>query len=190
MLTSEKAKWKWGPDQTKSFTAVRNTIAHQVLLKYPDFSKPFEVYADASDYQLGAVITQNSWPVAFYSRKLNSAQHIYTKMEQELLSIVETSQQYRHILLGSHCKFYCGLKNLIFQNFKSKRVKIWRATLAQFDYSFQFCPENENTFADMLSHCPMTTITTDQYEEVTALEDSFFPATIVRLKSPRNLSLT
>jgi hypothetical protein len=68
-ITSDKAKWVWGPEQKKAFKEIRNTISHQVLLRYPDFSKPFDIFRDASDYQLGAVIAQESWPIAFYSKK-------------------------------------------------------------------------------------------------------------------------
>jgi RNase H-like domain found in reverse transcriptase len=128
-ITSEKAKWIWGPDQKLAFKEIRNTIARQVHLKYPDFSKPFEIYTDALDYQHGAVIVQDTWPIVFYSRKLNSAQRNYTTMEKELPSIVETSQQYHHILLGSHGKFFCDRKNLGFHHFKSEHVRRRRATL-------------------------------------------------------------
>jgi hypothetical protein len=134
-ITSNKSKWIWGHDQQKAFEWIRNTIARQVLLKYPDFTKPFDIFTDASDYQLGAVISQDGWPVAFYSRKLNSAQRNYTTMEKELLSVIETSQHYRHILLGSTCRFFCDHKNLGFHHFKSDRVKRWRSTLEEFDYT-------------------------------------------------------
>jgi hypothetical protein len=49
-ITSNKAKWVWGPEQKKAFKEIRNKIAHQVLLRYPDFSKPFDIFTDASDY--------------------------------------------------------------------------------------------------------------------------------------------
>jgi RNase H-like domain found in reverse transcriptase/Reverse transcriptase (RNA-dependent DNA polymerase) len=90
-ITSDKSKWVWGPTQQQAFLDNCNTIAWQVLLKYPDFTQPFDVYTDASDYQLGSVISQNAWPVAFYSRKLTPAQKNYTTMEKELLSIIKTS---------------------------------------------------------------------------------------------------
>jgi hypothetical protein len=49
-------------------------LARDAFLKYPDHNKPFHIFCEASDLQLGAVILQDSAPVAYYSRKLNAAQ--------------------------------------------------------------------------------------------------------------------
>jgi hypothetical protein len=54
---------------------------------FPRSAIPFHVSADASNYQLGAMILQEGKPLALYSRKLNSAQKYYTTGEQEFLSI-------------------------------------------------------------------------------------------------------
>ena len=67
-------------------------------MAYPDFSKPFEIYTDASARQLGAVITQNNRPIAFYSKKLNTAQQNYTVTDLELLSVVMTLKEFRNII--------------------------------------------------------------------------------------------
>ena len=69
---------------------VKTMIARDVVLAYPDFSKTFVLYTDAFKRQLGAVITQDNRPIAFFSRQLNSAQQKYSITELELLSIVET----------------------------------------------------------------------------------------------------
>jgi hypothetical protein len=68
------------------------------MLTFPDFSKPFHIYIDASDTQLGAAIAQDEKHIAFCSRKLNSAQKRYTTGEQELFSIVETLKEFSNIL--------------------------------------------------------------------------------------------
>ncbi len=65
-------------------------ITKELVLANPDFSKPFEIYTDASTMQLGVVITQDNRPIAFFSRKLSGMQSKYSVTEIELLAIVDT----------------------------------------------------------------------------------------------------
>ncbi len=58
----------------QAFDNVKSTIAKGVVLAYPDFLKPFEIYTDVSTMQLGAVITQGNRPIVLFSRKLPKAQ--------------------------------------------------------------------------------------------------------------------
>ena len=91
-------KIKWTPALEEAFKDIKKMVCQQTLLTYPDWNKPFDIHTDASDYQLGAVISQEGKPIAFFSRKLNSAQKNYTTTEKELLSIVETLKEFRNIL--------------------------------------------------------------------------------------------
>ena len=88
------------------------TIAKEVVLAYPDFSKVFEIYTDASTTQLGAVITQDNRPIAFFSRKLSVMQAKYSVTEIELLAIVETLKEFKGMLWGQQIKVYTDHKNL------------------------------------------------------------------------------
>jgi hypothetical protein len=81
-MTSKNVKFICTDEHQKAFDNIKKIICREVMLNFPDFSKPFHIYIDASDRQLGAVITQDEKPIAFYSRKLNSAQQIYTTGEQ------------------------------------------------------------------------------------------------------------
>ena len=72
---------------------MKSVMTKEIILNYPDFSKVFEIYTAASDRQLCAVISKKGKPLAFYSRKLSSAQCDYTTTEQELLSIVESLKE-------------------------------------------------------------------------------------------------
>eukprot|EP00957_Ditylum_brightwellii_P151612 11545966-Ditylum_brightwellii.AAC.1 len=83
-LISPKVKFIWGLEQKATFLAIKRTITCKVLLHFPGFSKLFNVYTDASNYQLGSVIVQEDYPVAFHSHKLTPVQQNYTTMEKEL----------------------------------------------------------------------------------------------------------
>ena len=120
-LTSSKSKFIWTEKCQKAFETIKRVMSRQVLLAFPDFSKPFEIYCDASDNQLGLVIYAGK---AIYSRKLTSAQRNYTTMERELLSIVGTCKEFCALLLGFPCVFDTNHKNLTFKSFDLARVTI------------------------------------------------------------------
>ena len=42
-------------------------ISKETLLNYPDWTIPFTIHTDASDKQMGDVISQNNKPIAFLS---------------------------------------------------------------------------------------------------------------------------
>jgi hypothetical protein len=52
-------------------------MGKETLVKFPSFTKEFEIHTDARKLQLGACISQGGKPVAFYSRKLQPAQTHY-----------------------------------------------------------------------------------------------------------------
>ena len=93
-MTSSKVKWQWTEVHQQAFEEIKRIITKETLLMYPNFNEVFDIHTDASKTQLGAVISQNGKPIAFYSRKLNPAQTRYTTTERELLAIVETLKEF------------------------------------------------------------------------------------------------
>ena len=72
---TKKLPWNWDENHQRAFDLVKATICQDLVLVYLDFSKPFEMYTDASATQLGAVITQYNRPLAFFIRKLTDTQN-------------------------------------------------------------------------------------------------------------------
>ena len=95
---TKKKPWHWDEIHQQAFDNCKKIIAREVILAYPDFSQVFEIFTDASSRQLGAVITQNNRPIAFFSRKISEAQQKYSITELELLSIVEMLKEFRGML--------------------------------------------------------------------------------------------
>ena len=75
-------------------------LSNEARLSYPDFSKPFDLYTDASELQLGATLVQEGKPLGFYTRKLNPAQMNYTVGDKELLGIVEGLKAFNGVVRG------------------------------------------------------------------------------------------
>ena len=61
----------------------KEMLTEHVPLAFPEFEKPFDLYTDASDQQLGATLVQDGKPLGFYTQKVNSAQLNYTVGEKE-----------------------------------------------------------------------------------------------------------
>ena len=77
---SGKRTFHWTDEMGKAFLQTKAILSVDALMAYPNNNKPFHIYTDASDYQMGAVIMQNKKPVSYCSQKLNGAQNNYTTM--------------------------------------------------------------------------------------------------------------
>ena len=77
-LTSTKVEFKLTDVEQKVFNIIKRIVACDTLLIYTSLNDYFDIHTNATNCQLGAVISQNVTPIAFYSRKLTGAQSRYT----------------------------------------------------------------------------------------------------------------
>ena len=194
-LTSKSSKWKWTEVEDTAFKDIKNVIAREVMLSYPDFSKPFVIHTDASHRQLGAVISQEGKPIAFYSRKLNDAQTRYTTTERELLSIVETLKEFRNILLGHRIIVHTDHKNLTCKHFNTERVMRWRLVLEEYGPELRYIKGENNIVADALSRLDMVEaedfhyINTEEYQAecfADTIEQEPYPLSYADIEAEQN----
>jgi hypothetical protein len=150
---TKKVPWHRDEVHQRAFNHVKATIARDVILAYPDYSKFFEIYTDASSKQLGAVLTHENRPNAFFSRKLSTMQHKYSVTKIEPLAIVETLKEFKGILWGQSIKVYTDHKNLIRDalGMTSDRVYQWRLLLKEYGPESVYIKGIHNTIADTIS---------------------------------------
>ena len=60
-------------DMQQAFDKMHVLMAADALVAYPDHNKWFDIYTDASDFQLDAYIVQEGRPVAYFSCKLSKS---------------------------------------------------------------------------------------------------------------------
>ncbi len=142
-----------GVNPSTAFNNVKATIAKEVVLAYPDFTKPFEIYTDASTMQLGSVITQGNRQTAFFSRKLFVMQTKYSVTKIELLAIVETLTEFLGMLWRQTIKVYTDHKNLTQDalGLTSDWVYHWRLLLEEFAPKIVYIKGIHNTVTDAIS---------------------------------------
>ena len=123
------------------------------MLAYPKYGEVFDIYTDASTRQLGAVITQNGKPLAFFSRKLSKAQQKYSITELELLSIVECLKEFKGMLWGQRLKVFTDHKNLVRDalGLTCDRVYRWRLLLEEYGPEIVYIKGVDNIVADAIS---------------------------------------
>jgi hypothetical protein len=116
----------------------------------PDYSKVFEIYTDTSNKQLGAVITQDNRPIAFFSWKLSNTQHKYSIIKIDLLAIVETLKEFKGMLWGQNIKVFTDHANLLRDalSLTSDRVYQWRLLLEEYGPEVIYMKGIHNTIAD------------------------------------------
>ena len=88
--------FKWTLEVEKSFQLVKTKMTSALVLALPDFEKVFEVDCDASHIGIGAVLSQEGCPIAFFSEKFNTARSKYSTYDVEFFAIV---QALKHLIL-------------------------------------------------------------------------------------------
>ena len=78
-----RGQFSWIGAASKAFKEVKKLMTKAPILHLPDFSKAFEVTADASNVGIGGVLSQEGHPIAYFNEKLNNAKLKYSTYDKE-----------------------------------------------------------------------------------------------------------
>ncbi|KAJ0759149.1 putative nucleotidyltransferase, Ribonuclease H [Helianthus annuus] len=142
----------------KAFDFLKEKLVSAPILVSPNWSLPFELMCDASDYAVGAVLGQRvdkHFHLIYYASKtLNDAQENYTTTEKELLAVVFAFDKFRSYLVLSKTTVFTDHSALRFlfqkKDAKSRLIR-WILLLSEFDIEIKDKKGAENVAADHLS---------------------------------------
>ena len=127
------------------------------IIRAPDWTIPFEIMYDASDYTINVVLgqchTKNPHVIHYASKLLNEAQLNYIVIEKELL-VVYALDKFRQYLIGTKIIIYtnhAALKYLLSKHDVKARLIRWILLLLEFNLKIRDKKGTENVIADHLS---------------------------------------
>lgn len=156
---NEPMKVQWSEEKERSFAALKSARSSWLVLRAPDFDRPFVLQCDASDRGMGAVLSQNDaegneHPVVFVSRKLTIREQAYSASEKECACLVWAIQKLRCYLAGSHFVVqtdHCPLTWLHSMSSKNGRLLRWSLALQEHSFELKYRKGRDNGNADGLS---------------------------------------
>ena len=147
IMRGDKKEFKWTHGADKSFETLKQKVVELPVLALSNFNKVFQVECDASGNAIGAVLSQESKPIAFFSEKLNDAKRKYFVYDQEFYAIVQALKKWRHYLMP---KEYKALQYLGSQHKLNQRHMKWVEYLQSFTFVIKHKSGVNNQVADAL----------------------------------------
>lgn len=164
--------FSWSDSTKTSFVHLKEVIVSAPILQLPNFSKPLVLETDASGVGIGAILSQDNHPIAYFSKKLSSSMQRKSIYIRELFVVIEAVSKFRHYLIWHKFTIrtdHQALKHFYQQTIQTLEQQRWLAKLLGYDFNIEYKPGKENTSADALSksfpwHClPHTAILFSNY---------------------------
>ncbi|CAN6554941.1 unnamed protein product [Malus baccata var. baccata] len=156
-LLQKEVSFEFNEACEQAFNHLKDLLTSAPIITPPDWSTPFELMCDASDYAIGAVLGQrkNKLPHVIYyaSPTLNDAQLNYSTTEKELLAVVFALDKFRSYLIGTKVIVFtdhAALKYLFTKKEAKPRLIRWMLLLQEFDIEIRD-KGSENVVANHLS---------------------------------------
>ncbi|KAL4289625.1 hypothetical protein GQ457_14G015280 [Hibiscus cannabinus] len=105
-------------------------------------------------YGIGAVLSQEKRPIAYFSEKLSGATLNYPVYDKEMYALIRALETWQHYLLPKEFVIHIdheALKHITGQHKLNKRHAKWVEFLESFPYVIRYKKGKENVVADALS---------------------------------------
>ena len=165
-LLKKGAEWNWSEECQKAFEEVKLKLTTAPILVPYDRNKNLVVYADASQYGLGAILAHEVEinkeiivkPIAFMSRRLTPVEERYGQVEKEGLALVSAIKHWHTYLLGRHFRLITDHRPLVsifapesaLPKYTLSRLFRWALFLSEFEFTIEY-RDTDRMLADYLS---------------------------------------
>ena len=162
-LTRKGVKFEWTDECQIGFDYLKTCLTEALILKYPDPSKRYVVFTDASDQAEAAILTQEytsedgktkEMPIAYLSAQFSDTQFKWSTVVKEGYAIYYVVKKWRPYLEDAEILLKSNAKSL--QKFlacRTDNVKLdrWSLELQGRNIQMEHVPGHKNKAANCLS---------------------------------------
>lgn len=156
-----RKKWLWKENHTRAFEELKKAVTSASVLAFPNSDDHFILDTDASDFAIGAELSQVQQgverTVSYASKSLPGPLRNYCTTRKELLAVLVFMRHYRHYLLGRHFTVRTDHASLVWiMRFKHSGGQLarWLSELSEYSFDIQHRSGIKHSNADGLSRIP------------------------------------
>jgi len=157
-LTAKGVRWQWMHTEQQAFSHLKDCLVKAPILVYPDPAKEYILDTDASNHNMGAVLSQvqdgREVVVAYYSKALSAPEMDYCTTRREPPVVVKVVKHFRQYLYGRTFRLQTDHASLIWlcrRAEPSSQAASWLKILTEFSYRIEHRPGKKHGNADGLS---------------------------------------
>ena len=165
-LLAHDCEFKWTNQCDISFQMLKDTLCSAPILKYPDTSKPYTLYTDASKYGWAGVLTQShtssiggkemtmDHPVSYISGLFRGSQLNWAALTKEAYAIYMSVKKSTFYLTGHEITLrsdHLPLRKFLRKMMLNNTVNNWSTEIESFNINFVHISGKANVLADTLS---------------------------------------
>ena len=162
-LMKKDATFRWSDEAQRSFETLKAALTSLPVLAMPPDHREYMLDTDASDYAIGAVLSQRQESVerviAYASRSLDRRERNYCVTRKELLAVVYFLKYFKQYLLGRRFKVRTDHAALTWLRRTPDPIgqqARWLEQMEEYDFEVEHRPGVRHANADALSRRPCT----------------------------------
>ena len=201
-LLKANTTWFWSDSCEQAFQEAKQKLASAPVLVHYDPSLPLRLAGDASQYGIGAVISQvglngDEQPVAYASRTLSTPEKNYSQIEKEALSLIFGLRKFHQYLYARNLTIVTDHKPLLailgpkknIPALAAARMQRWALLLSAHNYKLEYRPTQAHGNADGLSRLPVAQVSAGQHSQSSSessiynvCQVEYLPVTVMQLQ--------
>jgi predicted aspartyl protease len=151
--------FEWTNYLEEKLVIIKQIFCDAKVINFPDFSKEFSLYTDASINGLGATLKQGNEFIGFFSRSIKKSETNFSVIKKELIAIVNAMMHFKQYLIGHKFLLYSDNKSLSYvldfmvtkERKNSEFLKNFIFNIQRFNFRIIYLDGSKNKVADSLS---------------------------------------